>query len=414
MSKGGDHRPIIRPEGRDLHYASLLMQALCDDASEAGIPFNQEREALFLRWQRLIRTLSNYALPGWGEPPPTLEHFDKYFDLLESPRDVFYPRPRPLTSEELSQYQFRQQAASEAYDDLYIELHPYKEGTDQASNRIYEEAVSFILGWVNEVCRQANPNVKRRTSKRLMVKRYRHEVEDFCRRWHLDAWWAAPSIHKSHFMRVELDIDAPPLSTYLYMWSEVWPESYQTIVARLPGATDEEFERDCRALSHAMLEDTAQGDRGVINVTRRPKRFEMATLEDERGASCVVIDWDGRDRYKSRYDANVYVTVSKHIIEECEARLDRPLKKREKRELSSQVDDQLTSGRKRYIDAGWEASGHRDVQTQARWVAQRLLDPSRSWAKITGADPNELEIYSRMRACHTFAEKASLTLPTRN
>jgi hypothetical protein len=57
LPRGGDRRRILRPEGRDLSYASLLMQAMCEDTSEAGIRFNHERERLYQRWERLVRAL---------------------------------------------------------------------------------------------------------------------------------------------------------------------------------------------------------------------------------------------------------------------------------------------------------------------------------------------------------------------
>ena len=68
MPRGGDRRPIQQPEGRDLHYAALLMHAMCIDESEAGVRFNQERIALFRKWERLVRCLNRYQLRGWGEP----------------------------------------------------------------------------------------------------------------------------------------------------------------------------------------------------------------------------------------------------------------------------------------------------------------------------------------------------------
>jgi len=60
MSRGGDRRPIDRSHGRDLSYAYLLLNAMCENASEAGRRFNREREAIFVRWERLLRVLSNH------------------------------------------------------------------------------------------------------------------------------------------------------------------------------------------------------------------------------------------------------------------------------------------------------------------------------------------------------------------
>ena len=44
MSRGGDRRPIDRSHGRDLSYAYLLLNAMCEDASEAGRRFNRDEK----------------------------------------------------------------------------------------------------------------------------------------------------------------------------------------------------------------------------------------------------------------------------------------------------------------------------------------------------------------------------------
>ena len=41
MSRDGDRRPIDRSHGRDLSYAYLLLNAMCEDASETGRRFNR-------------------------------------------------------------------------------------------------------------------------------------------------------------------------------------------------------------------------------------------------------------------------------------------------------------------------------------------------------------------------------------
>ena len=100
---------------------------MCDDGAETFIAFNREREESFNRWSRLVRALANYTLPGWGDPQSTLELFDKYFVLLESPRDAPSPRPGSLTPEQLDEIAQRDQAAFEAMNDLNEELRPCKE-----------------------------------------------------------------------------------------------------------------------------------------------------------------------------------------------------------------------------------------------------------------------------------------------
>jgi hypothetical protein len=55
--QGGDNRAFTSPHGRDLLYARLVLEAMCNDTTEAGKRFAKEREDLYLRWHRLIRTI---------------------------------------------------------------------------------------------------------------------------------------------------------------------------------------------------------------------------------------------------------------------------------------------------------------------------------------------------------------------
>ena len=119
MPKGGDRRPIVRPEGRDLAYASLLCQAMVADTSDAGLEFNRERETLFQRWQRLIRALSRHNVPGFSSPPSTLDKIDDYLNQASFARPVHYPKPRPLTSTQLLLESCLATAASEAQDAMW-------------------------------------------------------------------------------------------------------------------------------------------------------------------------------------------------------------------------------------------------------------------------------------------------------
>ena len=59
MSQGGDRRPMDRSHDRGLFYASMILHAMCEDASAAGRRFNREREAIFVRWERLLRVRSH-------------------------------------------------------------------------------------------------------------------------------------------------------------------------------------------------------------------------------------------------------------------------------------------------------------------------------------------------------------------
>ena len=100
MSRGGDRRPIERSESRDLSYASLLMKVMYKDTSERGAKFNEERETLFLRWERLVRALVHHKVPGWANPPSSLDKIEGYLEVAAAARPVSYPRPRPLNDQE--------------------------------------------------------------------------------------------------------------------------------------------------------------------------------------------------------------------------------------------------------------------------------------------------------------------------
>ena len=100
MSRGGDRRPIDCPHGRDLFYASMILNAMCEDASAAGRRFNREREAIFVRWERLLRVLSNYPVAGYPAPPRALDRSCDYLSVVSDARPTYYPKPRALTPEE--------------------------------------------------------------------------------------------------------------------------------------------------------------------------------------------------------------------------------------------------------------------------------------------------------------------------
>ena len=129
------------------------------------------------------------------------------------------------------------------------------------------------------------------------------------------------------------------------------------IVVKLPGSLDAEYETDSIRFRNLWLENAIGAEAGDIVVRKRPDRQEMAILEERNDASCVVIDWDGRDHYPSRYSPDNRVTPSHHVVEECEARMDRRMSKRETRELLSQVDPQFAEARTQFRNLGWTALG---------------------------------------------------------
>jgi hypothetical protein len=90
----------------------------------------------------------------------------------------------------------------------------------------------------------------------------------------------------------------------------------------------------------------------------------------------------------------------------------RQLKKNEEREILRQVTPQIDEGRKKFIEAGWYVHGYVDLEKCAGWVARKLLNPSISWARITGVEFDELRAV--MRPIHRFIDITMLILPVRD
>ena len=360
MSRGGDRRPIDRSHGRDLSYAYLLLNAMCEDASEAGRRFNREREAIFVRWERLLRVLSNYPVAGYPAPPRELDRICDYLRAASNARPTYYPKPRVLTPEEETIVQRRREAADRTLQEQYVELKSYEGVSASDYNRKLEAAYASHQSWVDEVWIQANPGRRLRTSKISLVRKYREDMEAFCLRWYLNAWWAVPALVQSYFWRIEtgrdglLDYFATGFHSILSF----------PIVANLPGASD--------------------------------------------GAPCVVVEWDDLNRYPSRYDPAVEVTISIHVVQECEARLDRRVTKRERRAIVKQVAPQLGQAHRRLLDSDFHVAGNADLQSHARWTAKRLLYPEETW---DGLFPDVNETRGLRRACSDFASKAQVELP---
>jgi hypothetical protein len=387
------------------------MHAMCIDESEAGVRFNCEREALLQRWQRLTSFLNVYESHGWGLPPNSLADFDKYFNHLIHPLPVAYPKPRPLGPAELRQYDDRAGA-------IDVGLRTSEPGTPQEKKLLWVEEYASLDQWAKEAFDRANPGLKRRRSSRSTVKQYLKEVQDFCLRWHLDAWWAGPAIYQNHFFRLSIGIEEP-LEIYplgIFQQGAFISDTYP-IVAKLPGTIDSDFERDSIRFRNLWLENTIAADAGDIRFRRRPDRPDMAMLELRNNASCVVIDWDGRNHYTSQHDSKKSISVTDHILDECEARAGKTFSKVEKRNVVNQLQSQLTDARKWFLEHQWQSQSRADLELHAKWVASRLLQPQLPWDAL---DPDAKEDYDSeprdraiRRACTEFASTASLNLPIR-
>ena len=422
--RGGDQRELSSPDGRDLLYARLLFDALwCDDSAE-GKEFSKDYESLYSRWNRLA-----VVIVGQNESiTPVLKDTDRDLDNLEwHYRGHEYPKPRPLTPEEHACLEWRQAIARDACAEIYANLgrplqRPQDWNGSQEPWRTWEDVCRFLNKWVKEPAYNANRHIKlKRWRRRPMIVKYRQEVAAFCDRWRLRAWWAVPAIIQHHFFRAEhesfWDPTIPPLSMHVLV--PYYPIALPVTV-KLPGRTDEQFERDKAAtLDHAET-TTIQSAGGPIQVVRSHFSLEEhSDWETSNDSSCVRLDWDGRRHLLQSFAPLVQITPGEFMVERCQQRLGRPLKYREARQVRSQVASQLNRYRRILGDAGWFALGDSDREVVAAVVARVLLRPSTSWSELTSLEQirsgdRYLEFQNLRRACREFSDSANLTLPKRS
>ena len=137
--------------------------------------------------------------------------------------------------------------------------------------------------------------------------------------------------------------------------------------------------------------------------------------EQRYRAATITVDWDSRSRYPSRRYRRRTVDIATHIAELCEARLGRPLTEREWRAVQGQIEPQIRAARARFLKGAFAVPGRGDARTPARWAAQRLLYPERSFEQIAMADQlagrGSPDGPAVRNACRAFVVKANLVLP---
>ncbi|MCI0780805.1 MAG: hypothetical protein J4N93_05880 [Chloroflexi bacterium] len=374
------------------------------------------------------------AYKGGVSPLAAIEDTERDLENLEwDNRSDYYPEPRPLTPEEHACLEWRTAIASEASHEIYVNLgHPTDRPQDsdgtQEPWRTWEDVSSFLVKWGNEPAYNANRHIKmKRWRRRPMLVKYRQEVSAFCERWRLKAWRAVPALIQYHFLRAEYestwDPSIPPLSMYGY---DPGPPVTLLLMVKLPGRTVEQFKRDeARALS--LVEITMiQASRGPIRVVRSHlTREERADWEKSVDSSCVTLEWDGHPylpqsillRTANDEGSPRRVTPGDYLVDQCQERVGRRLKYKEKRDVKSQVAAQLQEYRVTLGREGWSplSDGNRDLI--ASRVARILLVPTVTWSRLTPADERGKgknrygDFQSIQRACKNFAALAKLDLP---
>ena len=430
---GGDQRALTPPAGRDLHYARVLFEALWSRPSKQGRRFADEYEKLYQRWLRLAKVIirNNGGITPFG----TLGDTDRVLDLLELPdnRNSCYPNPRDLNDEELANLKRRRAISSEALEEIYVDLgRPLDQrdalGCESESWRIYDDASSFLVRWGNQPAYDANPNIKRKRSRRReLIVSYRKEVATFCTRWRLKAWWAVPALVQHHFFRAQggptLDSTIPPMSMYALDSGE---PAVLSVTVKLPGRTEEQYERDKSKAINLAETTVLQADGGQIRVVRsRFSREERVEWEASIDSSCVLLEWDGC-RFlplgvelptMAKTESLTHVTPADYLIDQCQQRLGRPLRYIEKRAVKSQVSRQIRRYRTLLRSEGWSTLGDFDFGLIANTIARLLLNPRLTWLRLSPTNETSIgkhqyrNFQSVQRACNNFAALANLDLP---
>ena len=221
---GGDQRPLIPPEGRDLYYACLLFEALWRDTSPAGRRFAIESNELYMYWRRLVKGIIAYN--GGTSPLGAIKDTPRDLELLAyNHRSRDYPKPRALTDEENAHLEWRTVIANDARLEIYLNLgcpsdQPFDWDGTQEPWKTWSESSSFLSKWGNEPAHNANRHVKQKRWRcRTIIFKYLQAVRDFCEYWGLKAWWAMPAIIQFHFARAQNEFNwnlkISPLDMYV-------------------------------------------------------------------------------------------------------------------------------------------------------------------------------------------------------
>ena len=402
MGRGGRRYPIEHAEGRELDFASLLWEALFSHKSPQGAQFRSELDGVFLHWRRLVRVLTSYRTSFWNGPSSDLRHLVDSLKSLTVSTRVAYPRPH-TTPEIESEIAERSGIAATVINEVGRELIADGRYVNDRAKSTLSEATRTLTLWQNQPFWDANPGRRHRYSNHSYITRYLGDIEAFCSRWGLNAWWAAPSIIDSHFKRGTIG-SKRPLS--IYMRGSFRGISRNVVVVKLPGRTEADFRRDSARLQEVVAKKVIESSYGSFEVHERLSRSDMALLEESIDASCAVIDWWDDSAISPR-----------EIQAECEKRIGRTCTKNESRELSKQITAQVDSVRDFQLNNSWTTAPTRNLANRymehANWVAALILNPSSTYDALWPTTHDD-SFRSHRRACRKFAEAAQLKLANRN
>ena len=358
MTRGRRRYPIEHAEGRELDFASLLWGALFSDESRQGALFRSELDIIFFRWDRLVRVLTHYRTHSWNGPSSDLQHLLDSLKSLTVPTLVAYPRPH-TTSEMEGEIAERSGIAAAVINKICGALLTEGRYVDDKAKSTLSEATRTLTLWQNQPFWDANPGRRHRYSNHSYITRYLGDIEAFCSRWGLNAWWAVPSIIDSHFKRETMG-KMPPLSMYL---------------------------------------------RGLPRVIRDHSVVVELPEPDKQGSSRFMYYW--RD-HSNISPADIQI--------QCEKKIGRAYLKRELRELSRQVTPQLESAKNDMLECGWRTTSNSSLSDRYRahsgWVSTLILNPETKYEEIWPESSDDKR-RAHQRSCASFAQLAKLNLPAR-
>lgn len=394
--RGGDRQRIWRAVGRDTAFAHLLIEKMWDSQSIGGVQFRSDYRRLLNDWRRWLVVLERWWQQNHGGMPyHHLPAYQQFFDTLDC-RGTVYPKPRPLNASQIVAYRHRSEIAAAAAGPMFVALPARRTRAGDPAFVWASRMSDRASRWVREIYDEVNPGQKWRHSRGLHHA-FRRDVEEFCERWSLRAWWAVPMLTHLFVLSAEFEV-AEPL--HLNVRGPYSVLSWRLYVP-LPGFSGEEVQHSIEEMNDLITLWSDDPDHD-FRVVHQPDRDELREIEAKRQAACVALDWNGDH-------AEGYRTVLEWAVAEVEKRLDRRVTKREKATMSKALDPQVREARKWFIDNGqFEVEGHALVGTHAEWCARMLLDPGRTYLHFVrdGENPDNV----RMR-CNEFAARASLRWP---
>lgn len=263
------------------------------------------------------------------------------------------------------------------------------------------EYLDFALRPPTQVCEDAID--------RDRVRQYIAAVERFCKRWHLDSpdRWAFNRLVHSHFTHLRA---GGAYEVLPFPLSDVFAPSRVRFIVRIPGRSDEDFERDARELGSIY---TLRHEGNRVTVSLPITRQEMARLERDRDSAALIYDWRGSPSNPIELRRSRQASTPS-IMDAVAARLGRGLTEREKRALRRDARPQWVATLAAQSNrGGWSRRRYADEGLHARWLARRLLGETCSTIAVAAGGTCKFPSTYIQRETTAYARALGLTIPRR-